>query len=108
MPREGCTFGEYLKGLIEANGMTQIEFYTALGIKKPYFCDIVAGKVNPPPLQIKAMEILESDNQTREKFFDIAAQERHELPADIAKIISDNPVVLANIRKNIKILTKNR
>ena len=25
------------------------KFYTALGIKKPYFYDILSGKVNPPP-----------------------------------------------------------
>ncbi len=110
VPKEGCPFGDYLKGLIKANGMTQSEFYTALGIKKPYFYDIVSGRVNPPPysLQFKAMEILNADEQTRELFFDMAAQGRKELPADIAQIVTDNPVVLANIRKNIKLLTQGR
>lgn len=109
MPKNGCPFGDYLKKLIEANGMTQTEFYTALGIKKPYFYDIVSGRVNPPPysLQFKAMEILEADEQTREKFFDMAAQGRQELPADIAQAVSENPVVLSNIRKNLKALAVN-
>ena len=107
MPRSDCNFGEYLKELIKANGMTQTEFYTALGIKKPYFYDIVSGRVNPPPypLQFKAMEILNADDQTKEVFFDMAAQGRQELPADIAKVVSDNPTVLRNIRKNLKKLS---
>ena len=32
----------------EAN-LSNVKFYTALGIKKPYFYDILGGKVNPPP-----------------------------------------------------------
>ena len=75
-------FGEYLKELIKAAGMTQTEFYTALGIKKPYFYDIVSGRVNPPPhsLQFKAMEILKADEETKEKFFDLAATGRGDMP----------------------------
>ena len=48
------------------------------------------------------------NEQTRELFFDMATQGRKELPADIAQIVTDNPVVLANIRKNIKLLTQGR
>ncbi len=104
MPKNECPFGDYLKELIKVKGMTQIEFYTALGIKKPYFYDIVSGRVNPPPysLQFKAMDILEADEQTREKFFDMAAQDRKELPADIAQAVSANPAVLRGIRKSLK------
>ena len=109
MPKNECPFGNYLKKLIKANGMTQAEFYTALGIKKPYFYDIVSGRVNPPPysLQFKAMEILGADEQTKETFFDMAAQGRQEIPADIAQAVSDNPVMLTNIRKNLKALAVN-
>ena len=98
------SFGEYLKELIKENGMTQIEFYTAWGIKKPYFYDIVSGRTSPPPypLQFKAMEILNAEEETREKFFDLAAKWRKELPADIAKAVSDNPKVLDSIRSNLK------
>lgn len=40
-------FGTYLKELIKTAGMTQFQFYTELGIKKPYFYDIVSGRVKP-------------------------------------------------------------
>lgn len=109
VPKNECPFGDYLKGLIKAKGMTQTEFYTALGIKKPYFYDIVSGRVNPPPysLQFKAMDILEADEQTRETFFDMAAQGRKEIPADIAQVVTENPLVLAKIRKNLKAFAVN-
>ena len=102
-------FGDYLKKLIKEAGMTQTEFYTQWGIKKPYFYDIIGGRVSPPPypLQHKAMEILRSDCQTKEEFYDIAARGRNELPADIAEAVYDNPVMLKNIRKNLNKLSKN-
>lgn len=80
------SFGEYLRQLIRDSGITQHKFYTELGIRKPYFYDILAGRTNPPPypLQLKAMEILQASNETRERFFDLAAKGRNELPADIA------------------------
>ncbi|NLL96740.1 MAG: helix-turn-helix transcriptional regulator, partial [Clostridiaceae bacterium] len=43
------TYGGYLVALVKLSGMTQIEFYTKANIKRPYFYDIVNGKVNPPP-----------------------------------------------------------
>ena len=108
VPKKRKAFGEFLKDLIKAKGMTQTDFYTAWGIKKPYFYDIVSGRVNPPPysLQFKAMEILGVDEPTRERFFDLAAEGRKELPADIAKVVSDNPDALTNIRKKLKEITE--
>jgi transcriptional regulator with XRE-family HTH domain len=97
-------FGEYLKELIKAAGMTQAEFYTALGIKKPYFYDIVSGRVSPPPhpLQFKAMEILKTDEEAKERFFDLAAKGRGDMPADITRMIADNPAAIKSIRKDLK------
>ena len=37
------SFGEYLRQLIRDSGITQHKFYTELGIRKPYFYDILAG-----------------------------------------------------------------
>lgn len=96
-------FGVYLTTLIKQAGMTQTEFYTLWGIKKPYFYDIISGRVSPPPypLQNKAMDILKPDSNTREQFYDLAAKGRNELPADIAEAVSENPIVIQNIRKNL-------
>ena len=91
------SFGEYLRQLIRDSGITQHKFYTELGIRKPYFYDILAGRTNPPPypLQLKAMEILQASNETRERFFDLAA--------DIARYIDENPDALKSIREKMKL-----
>ena len=100
-----CEFGTFLKALIKNAGMTQYEFYSALGIKKPSFYDILSGRGNPPPpeLQFKAMEILNASEETRKVFFDLAAKGRGDIPADIAKAVSNNPRAVAQIRKVIGI-----
>lgn len=99
----GPRFGEYLKQLIKEAALTQTEFYTKLGIKKPYFYDIVSGRVNPPPppLQFKAVDILQIDKENAERFFNLAAKERGELPADITQMISDNPEAIVSIRNSL-------
>lgn len=97
------SFGDMLKHLIKLSEMSQSCFYTKLGITKPYFYDILSGKVNPPPpkMQFKMADILRLSNKQREVFFQMAANERKELPADILYYIQDNPDVMQKIRENI-------
>ena len=97
-------FGDYLKKLIKQAGLTHSDFYMQLGIKKPYFYDIVSGRTNPPPpyLQFKALDILQANDETRECFFNMAAKERGELPADITQMVAENPEALSEIRKNLR------
>ena len=57
--RTKTAFGEFLVGEIKQAGISQEEFYTAVGIKKPYF-------------------------------YDLAAQGRDEIPADITAIIKNH------------------
>ena len=101
MVMERKNFGDYLKELIERRGMSHVEFYTKLDIKKPYFYDILSGRVNPlrPMLQFKALTILKADSQTAKTFFDLAANIRGEMPADIMSITDKNPEFLEDIRK---------
>ena len=93
-------FGEYLKHLIKTAGMTHVSFYTELDIGKPYFYDVLSGRLNafPPHLQFKAMEILKADKQTRSRFFDMSADLRGEMPADIKVIIDKDPTLINEIR----------
>lgn len=100
---EYSSFGDMLKHLIKLSEMSQICFYTKLGITKPYFYDILSGKVNPPPpkIQFKMADILRLSNKQREAFFEMAASERRELPADIMYYIKDNPDVMQMIRENM-------
>ena len=90
-------FCDLLGQMIKEANLSNVKFYTSLGIKKPYFYDILSGKVNPPP----------PDKQI-ELFFDLAAQERNEVPADIAQTLK-NKDLCEKLRKDIdyKVLLKN-
>lgn len=49
--RTKTAFGEFLVGEIKQAGISQEEFYTAVGIKKPYFYDLLTA--SPPPIEIQ-------------------------------------------------------
>ena len=84
-------FGNYLRNLIKQAGMTQTQFYIALGITKPYFYDILSGK-------FKCLNILDVDEKTSAQFLDLAAKARGEIPADVANWMNAHPEVISNIR----------
>lgn len=104
MLKDKKAFGNLLRELIRQSGLSQAEFYSAIEITKPYFYDILSGKVNPPPskVQYKMLEHLNVDEPQRNEFFNLAAKGRQEIPADIAKLISDHPEELDKIRKVLK------
>lgn len=97
-------YGELITKIIKDKKMTQAEFYNKLKIKKPYFYDIIGGKINPPPseIQIKILKILKPKEEERRKLLDIAAKERKEIPADIMMYIENNTNLLSNIRNDLK------
>ena len=82
---DNIRFGELLSEMIRGAGITQTHFYTQLKITKPYFYDILSGKAKPPPAekQLAIVEILKPDIETQKEFFESAARERKEPPADI-------------------------
>lgn len=94
-------YGQLLTKLIKDKHMTQEEFYNKLGIKKPYFYDIISGKINPPPpeIQIKIIQIIDPKEKERIKLLEIASKIRKEIPADLLIYLRKNKNVLENIRK---------
>ena len=106
MAKDKKAFGNFLREMIKQTGISQSEFYSAVEITKPYFYDILSGKVNPPPpdIQYKMLENLNLDEQQRNEFLNLAAEGRGEVPADIAKLIADHPEKLAIIREKITTL----
>ncbi len=104
-------FGELLKQLIKKEGVTQQKFYETVGIGKPYFYDIASGKVCPPPADVQMRMVSALTKLTAEEkntFFDIAARERHEIPADISKMLFDHPADLNSVRKVLQALLVTR
>lgn len=103
MAKDKKAFGNFLREMIKQTGISQSVFYSAVEITKPYFYDILSGKVNPPPpdVQYKMLENLNLDEQQRNEFLNLAAEGRGEVPADIAKLIADHPAKLAIIRETL-------
>jgi transcriptional regulator with XRE-family HTH domain len=92
MIKDKKAFGNFLREMIKQTGISQSAFYSAVEITKPYFYDILSGKVNPPPpdIQYKMLDHLTMDEQQRNKFLNLAAEGRGEVPADIALLIMKN------------------
>jgi len=84
-------FCEVLSEMLGASGKSRVAFYTELGITKSYFYDILGGKVSPPPAekQFKIIEILNPEPDICEEFFELAAKERDEMPADLVHYIDE-------------------
>jgi len=97
MSGDGMEFGDYLRAQIYQAQITQSAFYSAVGITKPYFYDILSGKTKPPPLDIqnRMLDELEkhlgAEESRRNSFFNMAANGRQEIPADISERIYSHP-----------------
>lgn len=95
-------FGDFLVREIKAASMSQESFYQAVGIKKPYFYDII--KNTPPSFEIqkRIIQVLEDrtgiDLVRRNRFFDLAAQGRGEIPADISTLLMTVPADWGKVR----------
>ena len=103
--REKSEFGTYLVQAIKDANMVQEEFYTAVGIMKPYFYDILTGSPPPQSTLEKMLEVLEKklppDKSRRNTFFNLAAKCRQEIPADIVDLIKDHPDKWNEIRRKL-------
>lgn len=104
--RQKTAFGEYLVEQIRKADMSQEEFYKAVGIRKPYFYDLLTASPPPSDLQNRMLSVFDEktgvNDERRYKFYDLAAEGRGEIPADIAKLITDNPEKLYEIRQELK------
>ena len=106
MAKDKKAFGNFLREMIKQTGISQSAFYSAVEITKPYFYDILSGKVNPPPpdIQYKMLDHLTTDEQQRNEFLNLAAEGRSEIPADIARLITEHPLELDKIRSTLTTL----
>ncbi len=106
--RQKTEFGEFLVEEIKKIGISQEEFYTAVGIKKPYFYDLLTAAPPPPDLQNKMLTVIETysgnDAERRKKLYDLAARGRNEIPSDITDFIVEHQDDIATIRSALSSL----
>ena len=106
--KQKSDFGEYLVNLIKDAGMSQFDFYCEAGIGKPYFYDIVSGRLTAPPRETleRMMDVLEKrlppDEKRRTEFINRAAISRGEIPCDISEMIIGHPECWDSLRTTLQ------
>ncbi|MBR2968021.1 MAG: helix-turn-helix domain-containing protein [Clostridia bacterium] len=108
-------FGGFLYELRKESGMGFEEFRQSLGVSKAYLNDVETGACRPPTpeVQFKMLKILqlkrEMSESTRRQFFDLAARQRNELPADVMRYLIESGGALDSVREteNYKLYCKN-
>ena len=86
------SFGPLLRLMIEDSPVKARVVYEKLEITKTYFYDILKSKSKPPPpdKQFEIIRLLHPSPAVAAAFFDAAAKERGEFPADLQKHIDEN------------------
>ena len=104
MTNKKSPYGRLLVELIKKSNMSQSDFYQKVGIKKPYFYDIISGKCNPPPpdLQIKIINTLNITYSEKEELLDCASILRNEIPSYILTYLLNNEDEYKYLRTKIK------
>ena len=94
-------FGKYLKELIKNTVKTQTEFLRQVKVSKTYLVQMMNSQIKPPApeRQFEIVEKLRLKDEDAYEFFDKAAAERDELPADVERFVSTNQEVIAILRR---------
>ena len=97
------TFGEYLRGVRMARGISLRFLAKAVNRTPTYLSDIENGFNRPPDHELldklaDALHLAEEPTALH-RFYDLAAIGRGDLPADIKSFIHENPDVIHVLRK---------
>lgn len=85
-------FGNFLKKEIVRNKLSQNKFANELGISSYYVGQLLKGEKRPPSreLQDKIVNVLNFDEIKKNKFYDLIAKEKDDIPSDIYNQIKNS------------------
>ncbi len=94
-------FGSFLRKLREDRTLRQEDLAKAINVSIVYICDIEKGRRNPPDVEkLKTWEkLLRLSDKEKAQFYDMAGQEREEMPPDIVEYMSKHPEARDAIRR---------
>ena len=94
-------FGSFLRKLREDRKLRQEDLANAIKVSTVYICDIEKSRRNPPDVEKLRIweELLDLSNKEKARFYDMAGQERKEMPQDIVEYISKHPEARDAIRR---------
>jgi len=96
------TFGAFLKERRLALDLSLREFARKVGMQPSNYCNVEAGVLAPPPSDAlerltKALG-LKNGTADYERFHDLAAKGRDEIPADVERIVKGHELIPAMLR----------
>lgn len=94
-------YGEYLKELLDGSSLSKTKLCATIGVSRPYLYAVFSG-ATPPPVPSKQLAIanlLPATNEQKSILFDLAANERNEMPADILACVKDKRFI-QEVREN--------
>ena len=96
------TFGKFLKEKRLALNLSLREFARKVGLQPSNYCNVEADVLPPPPenaLERIAKALgLRQGTKDFEKFYDLAAKGRDEIPVDVTRIVKGNELIPAMLR----------
>lgn len=99
---EVLEFGTYLRRVRQAKGISIRQLAKNVDKTAAYLSDIENGNNKPPDKELLDVIIrelaLEEYPRIRERLFDLAAEERNDVPADIKEYIMHNKMLLKVLR----------
>ena len=94
---KNTTFGAYLRGLREKQGISLRELAKQLAISAPYLNDIERDKRRAPRFEVLCI-IKKILNAESEKFFDLAGKSRNSIASDIEDQLLERPEIVSLLR----------
>ena len=99
---ENFTFGKYMRAVRKAQNISVRQLAKALNKTPTYISDIENGNNRPPDKELLDSIVtelkLDEFPRVKDKLYDLSAYERGDIPADIKKIIIDNPELITILR----------
>ena len=94
-------FGSFLREMRKKRRLKQEDLANAINVTTVYVCDIEKGRRNPPNIEKLKIweEQLKLSDKEKARFYDMAGQDRQEVPPDIVEYISCHPEARDAIRR---------
>ena len=86
------TFSEFLKNEMSKNKYSQNKFAKEIGVSSYYLGQLIKGEKRPPSIEIqnKIVETLNFNETKKNKFYDLIAKEKNDIPTDIYNEIKES------------------
>lgn len=97
-------FKTFFKNEFDKKHISQNKFAQRLGISSFYLGQLLKGEKSPPDreLQIKILEEMNLSKQKQNKYYDLIAKEKNDIPTDIYQYILNNSDKWDEIREGIE------